>query len=104
MIDYAHIQTKKTYRQLLTSVIVFTLLLLVIALASNSDYNRIYNTHSTSWVNCTAYYAVPCDENGELETNLSDREINALYEQDMKDEISLSDYEIMYLQAIDENN
>ncbi|MDO8611150.1 MAG: hypothetical protein Q7R95_11545 [bacterium] len=103
MIDYAHTQPKRSSKQLITSVVVFTTLFLIIALASNSDYQTLYG-HSDAWKNCTNYYAVPCTENGELKTNLSDQEINSLYESDSRGEISLSNFEIKYLQAIDENN
>ena len=36
--------------------------------------------------------------------SLTDQQINAYYEQDMRREIHLTDYQIKYLQEIDKNN
>ena len=38
------------------------------------------------------------------QNNLTDQQINAYYEQDMRGEIHLTDYQIKYLQGIDANN
>lgn len=105
MKDYANYQSKKLNRITLFQLVLVIGLFLIIALASNNDYSQLYkNSHSTAWVNCTAYYTIPCDENGELKIDLSDQKINSLYEADARGEIQLSDFEIRYLQAIDKNN
>ena len=103
MIDYAHTQPKRSSQQLFEAIIGIIIVFLFLAQASTSDFKTLYG-HSNAWVNCSNYYTIPCTENGELETNLSGQEINSLYETDARGEINLSDFEIKYLQAINENN
>ena len=51
----------------------------------------------SSWFTLLVFLSLPSE-------SLTDQQINALYEQDMRGEIHLTDYQIKYLQGMDANN
>ena len=86
-IDHIYRYKKSNKHTLLKTIITIVIFLTVYILASTSDYNTLARSQAII-----------------LHQDMSDQEVNALYEQDKRGEITLSDYQIRYLQAIDESN
>lgn len=61
---------------------------------------QLRNPHTQAYWNCSRYYEIPCDENGELRTDLTEGEINALFESDQRGDSHLTQFEINYLKKL----